>query len=387
MAPFDRFLAVASLALAVAAYSPAQTPEDVAQVPPSAPSSKVPSFKTIDAWLHSDDQRLVAWGAHDALVTRDRHFVSQLLTLASQWQPISTESDEERLKRISQEQKDQRDAMAAVVDALIQMNVSVPADTVRALAPDFGNAAAILLTRMPADDAEPLALDFYRTPSRCDHGLQYVSAVLLAQRPPEGFAADLLKSITVRAEVFVKLPGAPDFGTGSSGSYLAEQTVPRKDWPTTGQYRLSKEKSDKAVLVVSGVDPIYATREQATTYLSDVCRSLYLATNDRHRLIASMLDISPDSMPWQTQMQTTIEFVSKEQFDFALRRFIDDLEEKYRTTAYALAARSLISAAEVGQALPKMQLVISDMRGTGQNPIVELANLPPNVEWQSSPWK
>jgi hypothetical protein len=387
MAPFDRFLAVASLTLAVAAYSPAQTPADVAKVPSNTPSSKIPSFKTIDAWLHSDDPRLVAWGAHDTLITRNPHFVSQLLTLASQWQPIVTESDEQRLKRLSQEQKDQRDAMAAVVDALVQMNVSIPADTVRALAPDFGNAAAMLLTRMPADDAEPLVLDFYRTPSRYEYGLQYVSAVLLAQRPPEGFAADLLKSIAVRAEVFVIHPGAPDFGTGSSGSYLAEQTVPRKDWPTTGQYRLSKEKSDKAVLLVNGVDPIYATREQATTYLSGAYRGPYLGPNDRQRIIAGMLDIAPESMPWQTQLQTTIEFVSKEQFDFALRRFIDDLEEKYRATAYALAARSLISPAEVAQTVPKMKLVLNDMRGTGENPIVEVPNLPPNVEWSDTPWK
>jgi hypothetical protein len=33
--------------------------------------------------------------------------------------------------------------MVAVLDDLIQMNVPVPADTLRALAPDFGNAARL----------------------------------------------------------------------------------------------------------------------------------------------------------------------------------------------------------------------------------------------------
>jgi hypothetical protein len=378
MAPFDRFLAVASLTLAAVVYSPAQT---------AVNGPKVPSPKTIDAWLRSDNPRLVAWGAHDALITGDRHFVSQLLTLASQWQPVSTESENKRDKLVSPEQKDQREAMAGVVDALVQMNVPVPADTLRALAPDFGNAAAILLTRMPPDDAEPLALDFYHSTSSHEYGLQFVSATLLAQRPPQGFAADLLKSITVRAEINVTRPDSPGFGGGSAGDCFRAEEIPRKDWPATGQYMLSKQKDDGAVLVVNGVDPIYATRDQSTIYLADTCRSVYFGPNERHDLIAEMLDISPDSMSWQTQTETSIEYVSKEQFDFALRRFIDDLEEKYRATANALTARSLISAVEVAQALPKMQVTITDMRGTDDSPIAEPANLPPNVEWQPSPWK
>jgi hypothetical protein len=52
--------------------------------------------------------------------------------------------------------------MAAVVDTLIQMRVLVPAETLRSLAPDFGNVVAVLLSRMPISEAVPVAFDFYR---------------------------------------------------------------------------------------------------------------------------------------------------------------------------------------------------------------------------------
>jgi hypothetical protein len=126
----------------------------------------IPSENTLKNWLLGDDPRLVAWGAHDALLARDRNLIPDLLSLASQWQPLAQPTSESSAPAtLSPEQTDERDAMVAVLDAFIQMNVSVPADTLRALAPDFGNAAAILLSRMSPEDAGPLSFDFYRSPS------------------------------------------------------------------------------------------------------------------------------------------------------------------------------------------------------------------------------
>jgi hypothetical protein len=377
MAPFDRFLAVASLTLAFAAYSPAQ-----ARV-----SSKVPSTKTIEAWLRGDDPRLVAWGAHDALLARDKSLIPDMLNLVSQWANVPEPTADARRKPLSQEQIDARDAMAAVVDTLTQMGAAVPTETLRNLAPDFSNATAILLSRISADEARPLAYDFYRAPPTKGYGLQYVSAALLALRPPAGFAADLLESITVRAEIFVLHPGAKSFGSGSAGDCFRDQPPVRKDWPLTGQYRLSRENSDGAVRIVRGVDPIYATREVSTTYLAENCPGPYLGPDERQRLIAEMLGISPESLPWRTRLETTIEFISQEQFDFELHRFIDEQEQKYRDTAAALASSGLLNDAEAQHSAPKLKLIISEMRGTEDDPIAQITNLPPHVEYSNSPWK
>jgi hypothetical protein len=373
MTLFGRVFSAAGLALALVTYSPQ-----------ASSTAKLPSSKTIDAWLRSDDPRLVAWGAHDALLARDKSLIPDMLNLASQWANSPTPPADTRRKPRSQEQIDARDAMAAVLDTLIQMGAAVPADALRNLAPDFGNASAILLARISADEAQAPALDFYHAPPEKGYGLQYVSAALLALQPPSGFAADLLESITVRAEIVVMHPGAEGFGSGSGGSCLSDRPAARADWPATGQYRLSKHNSDGAVMIVRGVDPIYATRELSTTYFNRACPGPYLGPNERQRLIAEMLGIAPESMPWQTSVETTIEFISQEQFDFEFHRFIDEQEKKYRDTSSALASRGLLNDAE-RNTMPKLRVIISEMRGTEDDPVAEIVNLPANVEYQDSP--
>jgi hypothetical protein len=387
MTLFIRLFTVGCLALVLVAYSPAQTPSAAKLSSPDLATHQLPSHKTIESWLHSDDPRLVAWGAHDALLARDKSLLPDLLNLASQWNTASEPTADARRKPLSQAQVDTRDAMAAVVDTLIQMGATVPAETLRNLSPDFGNATAIFLTRISADDAQPLAYDFYHAPSEKGYGLQSVSAALLTQQPPSGFAADLLESITVQAEVVVMHSGAPAFGSGSAGDCFRELPVVRKDWPVTGQYRLSKAKSDGAVVVVRGVDPIYATRELSTTYSDDWCPGPYLGPSERQRLIAQMLGIPPESMPWRTNVQTNSEFISQEQFDLEFHRFIEDEEKKYRDTAAALASRGLLNDEEAQQSAPKLKLIINEMRRTEDDPLAQITNLPPNVEYSNSPWK
>src|SRR5580658_8152666 len=124
-----RSLRSACLAAGLAACSLAQAP---------SPAAKLPPEKTVRSWLLSEEPRLVAWGAHYALVERNRRLIPDLLNLASRWQPLSQRASQGSSQRTSQqtsggldgsfniegqssEETDERDAMAAVVDALIQM--------------------------------------------------------------------------------------------------------------------------------------------------------------------------------------------------------------------------------------------------------------------------
>ena len=127
------------------------------------------------------DPRLVAWAAHDAVASGDGSQIPRLLSLASQWPALSARRDAiPSPAEVTAEQLDERDAMAAVVDALIQMKVAVPADTLRGLAPDFGSDVAVLLSRMPPGQAGVLSFEFYREQKERQYGLQYVSAAMLA---------------------------------------------------------------------------------------------------------------------------------------------------------------------------------------------------------------
>ena len=379
MAPLHRILLVGWIAVTAATVGRGQTATE---------SGAMPSKKTIQVWLHSGDPRLVAWGAHDALLTREVSLAPDLVAIAKQWQSLSTRSNEDaRPEKLSEEQEERRDAMAAVLDALIQMNVAVPADTLRNLAPDFGNHVAILLASMPSAESEAPSLEFFRSPARNVSGLQYVSAALLALHPPAVFPGELLAGVTVRATIVVVLPNAEPMGFGFARDCFGVSEEPREDWPVVGQYTLSKGKSDGSSVVVGGIDPIYFKRIESTRYLWNTCGvCVYLGPEERKRLLAEMLGVSPDDISWQTQTQTTIAFQSLEQFHIDLLAFVADQEQMYRTTAEDLEARNLVGRGEVSQSLPRLELKIMDARGQGAEPIPKDENLLARVEWSSSPF-
>ena len=379
MARLRRLLLIGWAVLSAATIGRGQT---------AAESVALPSEKTVQGWLHSGDPRLIAWGAHDALAMHDLSLAPDLLALAKQWQPLSTQSGgDSRPEKLSEEQEGRRDGMAAVLDALIQMNVAVPADTLRNLAPDFGNHVAILLARMPSAESEAPSLEFFRSPPGNVSGLQYVSAALLALHPPVGFAGELLAGVTARATIVVVLPNAEPMGFGYAGDCASESEEQREDWPMVGQYTLSKAKSDGSPVVVGGIDPIYFTRLESTRYLGNACGvGVYLGDEERKRLIAEMLDVAPDDISWKTELQTTIAFQSPEQFHIDLLAFVAGQQQMYRRTAEDLEARNLLGRGEVSQSLPRLELKIMDVRGPGAEPIPKDENLPARVEWSPLPF-
>jgi hypothetical protein len=350
----------------------------------------LPSEKTQEDWLRSGDPRLEAWAAHDALVMRDQDLIPDLVTLASKWQPLLRETCTKwPCSELSDEQIDERDAMAAVLDTLIQMKVPVSTDALRNLAPDFGNDVSIVLARLPDDESIPLSFDFYRSPPELYHGVQYVSAALLALHPPAGFAAMLLASIQVRATVMIVLPKSPQGGIiYSGGSCGVPGIFPRKNWPLTGQYALSIDKSEGAILVVDGIDPVYATRKESTRYTGDDCEMVRvgLVPSERRKLIAEMLGITPESLPWTTAFETNIAFKSLGQFDADILALVATEQEKYRATARALFDRQLVGYPDIETSLPELLLELHDDRGPGAVEIPQLSNLPANVKWSTPQW-
>jgi hypothetical protein len=347
------------------------------------------SNSSAGGWLGREEPRAMAWQAYNAMITDDGASIPELLSLASRWQPLSPQTfyEDSRWPRLSARQEEERDAMAEVLDALIQLNASVPADTLRNLAPDFENAVAVLLARMPIEESGPLSLDFYRSPPKPDFPLQYVSAALLAFHPSPDFAGKLLADIKVQAAVFVILPGGDRFGRGFGGCCADSPETARDDWPPIGQYKLSLETSEGASIVVAGLDPIYVTRVESSPYLGDDCSmswGVYLGPEQRRRLIAEMLGGSPEAIPWETSPQKTIEFDSPEQFNSALLAFVEEQQQMYRETAEALVDRDLLAPADVLRSLPELKLKLIDMRGEGAAPISNLADLPPRV---SSMWE
>ena len=323
-------------------------------------------------WLGKEDPKAVAWRAHDAMATHDGSAIPELVSLASRWQPLVPQpvSDDSGARELTMMQKEERDAMTVVVDALIQLNAPVPAGALRKLAPDFQNGVAVILARMPAEQSGPLSQEFFRS-AEPRYTLQYVSAALLALHPPSGFAGKLLGDIRVQARVVAVLPGGPEIGFGSGGSCYRASEPERDDWPALGQYKLSMQVSDGASLLVGGAEPIYASRVESSQDLGSGCGKwggLYLGQEERRAFIAEMLGVAPEAIPWETDVQKNIEFTSMGQFAGELLAFIEEQQPMYRETAEALEARGLLTHSETQQSMPQIELSLDDERRVQQRP-------------------
>jgi len=346
-------------------------------------------------WLGREEPRAVAWRAYEAMRTHDQSAMSELLSLARQWQPLSpqTPSDDRRWRHLSSEQEEERDAMTVVLDALIQLKAPVPGTALRNLAADFETAAAIILARMPVEESGPLSIGFYRSPVKSNSTLQYISAALLALHPPPGFAGKLLGDVTVRATVFATVPDSPGFGHSTSeGSCIQAPEPERDDWPKVGQYKMSGELSEGASILVGGAEPVYVSRVESARYLGNSCGmgGMYLGRKQRRAFTAEMLGIPPEEIPWETDVETNIEFASPGQFTGALLAFIEEQQQMYRATAKALEASGLLDPSEVPQSLPRMEVDLTDARWVDSDcgrpkdaePISRDAiRLPLRVEW------
>jgi hypothetical protein len=379
---------VACFTLLGSQFSEAQRPSQSPAAPPQ---------QSIESLLASGDPRLLAWGAHNALVANRRDLIPELLSLAAQWEPIVLKDPDawDAEDALPQEELDRRDGMQAVLDTLIQMHAPVPAETVRTIAADFGHDAGVLLSRMPLEQALPLAGELYKSLPR-NPPLRYITAATLAQHPPPGFAAELLREVDVYAFVDVQTPGAEQWsGAVSQGDCMAHGTGhTRKNWPLTGQYMLhwgytlDGRAKQQAILLVGGIDPVYATREQSGYYYVDRCGRAFdvgLGGEKSRNLLAEMLGTSPNALRWQARLEVYMEFRSLQQFHTELAAFVAKEQARYRATAAALAARNLMTSAEAHDCLPTITLWVTDWRqDRGALPDLKPQSLPTGVEWKKS---
>jgi hypothetical protein len=376
----------------------------------AAPLTDPASTNKIEALLSSGDSRLVAWGAHYAITAKSPELSAELLDLAERWQPTppdpspddldSAELNSAKSNQAIADHSDAYDATAAVLDALIQLHITPEASTLRNLAADFPNQVAILMTRLPEDEAQALSLEFYRLNSgtrpgkheiktRGAHNLEYVSAVLLAQHPPAGFAAGIFSSIYTHATITIIKPGYSEAGTYGSGiGQCCGIDSSHHDWPLFGVYQLSADKTEGYFVLIAGADPVYAGRSETRHVLFDGCANfsfLVFGPEERRRFVARWLGKDPDDLAWEIETTDTITFRSNQQVYEELNKFIAHEQEKYRATAAALGARNLMTVSEQEESLPYLDLTFKDQRGAGALPIPEPSSLPAHVSWPKQP--
>jgi len=348
--------------------------------------STPPDSNVIASWLHSGDPRLVAWGASFTLRSQDTARIPDLVVLARDWRPAAVEN--------SYTSNDRARAMSVVLDTLIQMQATVPAESIEGLVHNFPEPALILLSRLPWQEGQPVLFKFYWGKEPGDYGdlLPHIAAALLALHPPPGFAVNLLSQVMLHATLIVTPIRAADNGTSSASARECGLFPPvpiTPNWPPIYNYDLTDSapapgaQSD-GFIVVPGSPAIRAVRS-ADRY----SHSCFLEYTDesRIRLLAQMagqpiaptvmvqmnhdncrcttLVPAPPNDPLLQMLSTNhaVEYKDAPQFLHDVQEYITDLQAKFRVLTTNLQQKGALTPEESAGATPHINIEVVDRRG------------------------
>jgi hypothetical protein len=322
----------------------------------------------IQTWLRSSDPRLISWGAHFAREQDDRPALILIVELLARWTPPQGAQDAAGHAQIS--------PATAMLDALIQRGVALPPETLTTLAPTFPTQASIFASRLPMADSTPLLLTWYSLRTGDDRTLlAKVAAMLLSHAPPTGFAASVLAEAeeTLDVEVFSESGQGLGGGYGSGCGDTIGGSHPR-DWPPIFTYALEEDaqrKSDFVVVEAAG-DRIVYLRHELNGGWGSCSNPHKLDADGRHHLLAQMLDLKDNKMPWKTHTFLSIVWQSNEQFVREAQDGIASEEGKLHDAVKALAAKELLTPEEAASVRPKLSVQVEDHRKPPGEPLPQL---------------
>src|SRR5271157_94526 len=319
-------------------------------------------------WVRHGDPQQQAWAAYWIQRDRQEQEVPLLLEVLASYQASAQAG--------SSGWTDQDTAMLYVLDTLIQMHSKVTSEQAEALYGKFPVQALILLAHDPEDARDPLLRILDKTQSRIDW---LAAADLLATDPPAGFAARLLKGISIHATIRVLSPGQG--GLGGLGSGCGGSAAwGRGDWPPLGVYRLSTRPSTGSELFAKGENPVYVKRSvEGSCDASEGCGDLLLSLEALRRdLIGQLLGIRKEKFALQLNPSLNITWSSDEAYFDAASAFVAQQEEILENAQAGLEARGLLTETEAASAQPPFEVEILNLRND-KTPLPDLVFADPSI--------
>ena len=370
-------LALAVFATGPIAFGNSQTAGSRAALGQDDPATQemMPSGDMIARWMNSSDPRVMAWAAVFTLEEKDTSFLPDFILRAEQWRPLPHRSVfdvESPVPSRTLKEHEERDSMSALLDAIIQMNGSLPEESLLNLAADFPAQAIILLARMPPSEANSALLALYSDAAPATFYANRAAASLLALHPPPGFAASLFSDITVTSRVFVSLPDDPDRSSVHlSGDCAVSKNPDKADWPATGKYYLrdgGRGFAPEAFLTIPGLKPLEVVRIVTSTKQNESheCGVEFtaLSSNLRAILLAQMLGERPEDIALRVLPDVNLKVTVAQQYRGQLATYVDREEAIFRSIKAQMLSKQLISPVEANDdaVVPSLLLVISDTR-------------------------
>jgi hypothetical protein len=274
-------------------------------------------------WLRSPDPRTQAWGAYLALRDRRIELVPELIAQLEAYIPGAP---------------DQRDAMMAVLDALIQLHAAVPAHDVAKMFSDFPVQSLLLVPRAsPQNEILPFLLTLFQSEEHNAGVWQSAGNFLVSSHAP-GFGATVLKSMTVRATIIVVGPEGQKFKRGGlfADCIGPERRKVKTGWPEIGWYDFSEHSTSDGPLA-PGIDPVYFRRTVDATYApARTCLFFPDAALVREHYLAAVLNRPIQDPPIKHELTTSIHWSNDDQYRRDLAGFVAGQQKIFADVAAKL---------------------------------------------------
>lgn len=313
-------------------------------------------------WLGSSDARVRAWGAYLALRDRQVNLVPQLIGLVKAYSVTGSP--------LTSSERDEHDAMLAVLDAIIQMQGGFPTDVAAKLYPEFPAQALISLSHDGPKAASSL-LEIFKTENKLP-GVWLAAGNLLMLWNPSGFAAAILANLTVHAHIAVVSENSgAGIGGGYGGSCGSGVPPVKTGWPPVGKYYVRNTTSGFTgdVLLQGGADPAFYFRTVDAAYVvrnddESGCSKMFELNRDtvREHYLAKLAPEPPGEPFVRSYVEQTISWHDDTTYVISLRAFIGQQQRLFEALGKKLMDAGLISAEEREAARPSLEVRISDFR-------------------------
>lgn len=295
---------------------------------------------TLQAWLHGDDPRLVAWAADFAHRRNDAALLAEIPKVLERWsiQSSAGRSDVESAR-----------CRAVLLDVLIQTNAPVSMPVVRAVADDFPAQALLLIERLPLHDARSTLAEWAFGNDGAIKGTRArAAAMVLAKQPDAEFVSRILDGIEQRVVIHVVAPHT-GVGSGGGGSACSDggAGVPAQGWPPIYEYGLlesvgpSTGQADGIPVVRLGSNAITALRYREYQVLGR-CFVFFSEAELRFEFVAYWLGVEPERMSWQLDESLNVEWTTKAAYERAVGKFLESQRALMTRTLQQLEAKGLV---------------------------------------------
>ena len=298
-------------------------------------------------WMHSGDPRLIAWSATLALRNHDLGPIIQMPALLQTWTPLLGDANAP-----SKSAAEQRLAIEAILDALIQEQTPVTLPAIKAVAGNFPAQAAILINRLPLSESQTTLHDwtYGATGAWNSRLLARIGAMMLAEKsdphPDPQFVAEIVAAAEESLQVDITSGSGGELsGMGPAcGDSLGHPLTP--GWPKVFVYSLEESNSSQ----LNGTTTLLEIDSDRIGYRRYVeneghgsCSGVdYLNPVTRHRLIAHWLGVDHRAMTWHPTESAEIVWTNLAAYQQQLGALIDAQRTKLKATYDTLLERKLL---------------------------------------------